>query len=189
MPRISFKSEDSEGGWEPLPDGTYHFIIDAIEEKVSSKGNAQLKVNLHVSEGPQEGKKVVMWWAMTSLSGWKMEECLEATGIEWDKVETGETNPDTGKPLFELSFDTDDLPGCEIVADATVEKFQGKDQQRFNNERAPDGAATAGSNGAAKDESAPAEEASSTEGTEGGDAPAPDAGASVGGSRRRRVRS
>jgi hypothetical protein len=184
MPRISFKSEDSEGGWEPLPDGTYHFIVDAIEEKVSSKGNAQLKVNLHVSEGPQEGKKVVMWWAMTPKSGWKMEEILNAAGIDWDKVETGETNSDTGKPLFELSFDTDDLPGCEIVADASVEKYQGKDQQRFSNERAPDGAD--GSNGAAEEESAPAEEAAA-EAAEGADAPA--AGTSVGGSRRRRVRT
>ncbi len=183
MPRISFKSEDSEGGWEPLPDGTYNLIIDAVEEKMSTKGNRQLMVTAHVSEGPHDGKKCTIWYAMTLKSGWKMEMLLEAAGVEWEKTETAETNPDTGKPLNELNFDTDDLPGCEIVVDATVQNYQGKDQQRFSDERAPEGAAaSSGANGSGQQQPDDATPAPTS-----GDQTPPAEGQQSTGRRRRRV--
>lgn len=179
MPRIKFRS--SEGGeWQPLPDAPYLFQIDEVELDTSKAGNQQLKISAHVEGGEYDQKKVTIWRVLTPKSGWKIELLLEATGAEFTKEESGETNPETGKPLYDYDFDTDDLVGRSFVADVSTREYQGKVNNDFNNERAPEGA---------EEEEAPEEqEAAPANGAAEEKPAAAKPAASAGGQRRRRLR-
>lgn len=147
MPRLKFRGSESEG-WQPLPAATYNFQIDSVEETTSRNNNPQVKVAAHVMDGPHGTKKVTIWYALTEKSGWKFKQLLDACGVEYTEEETGEVT-DTGKPVFDMDVELDDLAGCAFQADVTTEEYNGKDQNRFNNERPIDGSeqASAGSNG------------------------------------------
>lgn len=98
------------GDFKPLPEGTYDFIIDSIEEGTSGKGNPQLKVTMLVKDGPHDGKKLLHWYSLTPQSLWAVYNLVEALDIEM--TDTGEED-EHGKPIYD--FDTSDLIGCIVT--------------------------------------------------------------------------
>ncbi len=144
MPKVQVSMTDSEG-WKPLPKGTYTFVIDGAEQTLSSKQKAQLKVKCHVVQHPQyNDKQSVVWLPMTSRSAFRVEEMLEATGIDFDKTDAapGQKDEDGYDLKYDLSFDTEDLVGMFFVADVDVEEYNGKDQNRFSKIRALEATST-----------------------------------------------
>ena len=141
MPKLSVRGKNPAdgGGWKPLPSGTYDIQIDKIEETTSKNNNPQLKMAAHVVDGPHDQKKVTLWYSLVENALWKLEALCEAAGIDYSCEELDETDPETGKPLVEFELDTDDLIGCIVTYDVTEYKHQGKEQNRFENERAPEG--------------------------------------------------
>jgi len=155
MPRLKFRGSESEG-WSPLPAGTYNIQIDDIEETTSRNNNPQVKVAGHVMDGPHGSKKVTIWYAITDKSGWKLKRLLDACGVDYTEEETDEVT-DKGKPVFDMDVELDDLVGCAFQCDVSIEEYNGKDQNRFNDERSIDGAeASKGDNGAQEQKAAPA---------------------------------
>jgi hypothetical protein len=98
------------GDFTPLPEGTYDFIIDQIEEGTNSKNNPQLKVTMLVKGGAHDGKKLLNWYSLLPQSLWAVYNLVEALGVEMS--ETGEEDKE-GKPIYD--FDTDDLIGCIVT--------------------------------------------------------------------------
>lgn len=143
MPRIAVRRTEGEG-WQPLPRGTYDITIESVKEEVSQSGNAQLKVDGSVADGPHAGKKAGIYYSLLQQAGWKLKLLLDAAGVEYDEVDTGELN-DKGKPVTEMQFDTDDLVGRTFRCDVTegVNPTSGKPKNDFMDERSIDGAAPA----------------------------------------------
>jgi hypothetical protein len=135
MPKIQVSMTDSEG-WKPLPKGTYNFMIDSSTQTVSSNSNPQLKLMCHVIHHPQhESKKSTLFLPMVPRAAWRVREILDATGIEAEEVELpkGSKQDEEGSDIkYELSFDTEDLVGASFTADVTIEMYNGKEQNRFN---------------------------------------------------------
>jgi hypothetical protein len=184
MPKVQVAMTDSDG-WKPLPKGTYTFIIDGAEQTLSSKNNAQLKVKAHVTQHPQYNDKIsTIWLPMTARSVFRVEELLEATGAEFEKVDAapGQKDADGYDIKFDLTFDTDDLVGMYFLADVDVEEYNGKDQNRFKNFRPLEGVKTAPANGGAAAET---KAAGAAAGAAPGGAPAGSGGGDV--QRRRRT--
>jgi len=134
MPRMSFTAAEP-GNYEPVPAGRYHVRIDDAKwESSKSSGNQQLRIVMCVlSEGPHFEKQLSEWITHTEKAAWKFGQLAEAAldDDEFDKTETGEKD-DKGRPLYSYDFDTDDLPGCEMMVQATVEEDQkGNPRNRF----------------------------------------------------------
>lgn len=139
MPKLKFKGKQSQE-WKPLPDGTYDLMIDSIEQTTSQKGNAQLKVSAHVEGGSHDEKKVTLWFSLVPQAMWKMLDILDATGVDYTADEIDEVDPETGKPLIELEFDSDDLPGAMFTVDAKQSTDnKGRPNNNFSNERPVEG--------------------------------------------------
>lgn len=138
--------EGGEGGsWQPLPAGTYEFLIQAVEQKTSKAGNAQLQVSLTVEGGEYNQKKCNDFFSLLPQAGWKLRNLLQAVAEgKYEEIDTGKKDGE-GKPLFKLSFDTEDLIGKTFCADVTIEpaKDTGKLNNRFNNYRDPNAEAPA----------------------------------------------
>lgn len=49
---------EAADAFNPLPEGTYDFIITETEGKVSSNGNPMVRVSAKVTTGPQAGKTI-----------------------------------------------------------------------------------------------------------------------------------
>jgi hypothetical protein len=134
MPRVSFTAAE-QTTYEPLPEGRYHVRIeDAKWETSKSSGNQQLRVVLRVlEEGAHYDKQTSEWITHTPKTGWKFGQLAEAAleEDEFEKTETGATDQ-RGRPTYTYEFDTDDLPGAEMMVQATVEEDQkGNARNRF----------------------------------------------------------
>ncbi len=142
MPRLKVRGKNPEdgGGWVPLPAGTYNIQLDTIEQDISKNGNSQLKIAAHVVDGPHDLKKVTLWYVLVENSLWKLQNLCDAADVDYEIGDLDDTDPETGKPLIEFDFDTDDLEGCIVTFDVTERQYDGKAQNRFENERGPDGA-------------------------------------------------
>ncbi len=125
---IRMPSGDTEGGWSPLPAGTYDFEIKEYEQKVSSNDNPQVQVKMEVADGPHSGKKSNIFLTFVSQAYWKVNELLEALGIE--QIDTGEKD-DNGNPI--LSFDADELIGRFVRFEVEEDSYQGKGKNNHNN--------------------------------------------------------
>lgn len=136
MPKIVYTGEETDG-WQPLPKGTYKFQIDDVEMTTSSKDNQQLKVMMHVVDGPHDGKKATDWYVLVPKAMWRIESLLDASGIDYEHSEAG-VSQETGKPMHTFEFDYDDLIGTMIVADVETGEYNGKPKNNFTEVRAPD---------------------------------------------------
>jgi hypothetical protein len=134
MPRVSFTAAEP-GNFEPVPASRYHVRIDDAKwEQSKSSGNQQLRVVMCIlDEGTYFERQVSEWITHTEATGWKFGQLAEAAldDGEFDKTESG--NKDAkGRPTYNYDFDTDDLPGCEMMVQASVEEDQkGNPRNRF----------------------------------------------------------
>jgi pyruvate/2-oxoglutarate dehydrogenase complex dihydrolipoamide acyltransferase (E2) component len=142
MARIAFNSTAGNtggGGWSPLPAGDIAFQIDKVEETVSKQNNPQLKVSMHVIDGPNMGAKATTWYSLLPQAAFNMEALLNAVldENEYTAIETGEFRERNGEqePIYTFEFDTDDLVGREVIYDVTVGEYNGKPKNEFNSPR------------------------------------------------------
>lgn len=63
----AFISEAADA-FNPLPEGTYDFVITAAEGKVSGTGNPMVKVDAKVSAGPEAGKAIKSFYVIRTAS-------------------------------------------------------------------------------------------------------------------------
>lgn len=136
MPQITVRSTQGSGGdWTPLPKGTYDLTINSIKERTSGSGNPNLQVECSVADGPHAGKTANVWKSLVPKSGWALKALLDACGVNYNEQPIDEIDEESGKPLTELQFDTDELVGKTFTCDAVISEFEGKENNRFNNER------------------------------------------------------
>jgi hypothetical protein len=134
MPRVSFTAAEP-GNFEPVPAARYHVRIDDAKwEQSKNSGNQQLRIVMCIlDEGAHFERQVSEWITHTEATGWKFGQLAEAAldDSEFEKTESGQTD-DKGRPTYNYDFDTDDLPGCEMMVQATVEEDQkGNPRNRF----------------------------------------------------------
>lgn len=60
--------EEAADAFNPLPEGTYDFIITAAEGKVSGAGNPMVKVSAKVATGPEAGKAIKDFFVIRTAS-------------------------------------------------------------------------------------------------------------------------
>lgn len=136
MPKLSFTASESEG-WKPLPAGTYAIMFDSVQMGASSGGHPQMRLNGHVDGGNHDGKKVTIFYVIMAQTGWKLKDLLFAAGVSYEETDTGEVN-DEDKPIMSYEFDPDDLPGQVVEYDVKMREYQGKEQNNFTGEKAPE---------------------------------------------------
>lgn len=114
--------------FEAFEPGEYPVIIEQVEyvEPASEDKYPYLNVQLEISEGEFEGRKL---WTILSFSPkalWRMKQVFENLGLPIDEVE------------FEVDEDTNmvidpELAGMPAIAVVTVEKYENKDRNRVDN--------------------------------------------------------
>lgn len=123
MPRKSFKAA-APSNYEPVPAAKYRVRIDDAKWEPSKSGNQQLWLLMCIlDKGAYEERRVSEWITSNENTGWKFAQLAEAAldPSEYDKVETGELDS-KGRPTYDYEFDTDDLPGSEMMVQATIEE-------------------------------------------------------------------
>jgi len=114
--------------FEVYPAGIYSFEIMEVEQGASKKGNPQLKVVTEIIDGPHAGKKFTTWYSLLPQALFRLNMLIEASRVPHNVVGEDEK----GNPQIE--FDENDLVGLRFTAELTVEKYEGKDQNRIGNE-------------------------------------------------------
>lgn len=110
MAKIKFRAKEGGGDFTLVPQGTYECqIVDVEYEGLTSKdGEPQIKITFEIGGGSDySGQKIPQWLTMNDKFGWKLDQLVEASGIEYEVV--GEETGSDGKKIRELSFDPDDL--------------------------------------------------------------------------------
>lgn len=125
-------NQSQGGGFQTYDAGTYDFKIENVQQGTSKTGNPQLTVKLRFVGGKYDDKQMTAWYSLTPQSMWKMQALVEASGCHHTVI--GEDAE--GKPTIE--FDEADLVGLVFAADVTIEEYQGKKNNRLNNERPSD---------------------------------------------------
>lgn len=139
MPRREMTGVVTEGGgWEPLPAGDYTIQFDKVDYNVSKNGNEQMLLKGHVVGGAHDGKNTTIFYALAPKSLWKVKALLEAANIDYDVTELEPTQD--GAPQETVGFDDEDLLGAEVLYTVSQREYNGKMQNNFEKERAPDGA-------------------------------------------------
>lgn len=83
-----FISEAADA-FNPLPEGTYDFIITAAEGKVSGSGNPMVKVSAKVASGPEAGKTIKDFYVIrTASQAKKFVLHMKAMGITVETLTT-----------------------------------------------------------------------------------------------------
>lgn len=92
--------DEAADAFNPLPEGTYDFIITATEGKVSSSGNPMVKVSAKVASGPQAGKTIKDFYVLRMASqAKKFVLHMKAMGIT---IETLTTHKPTMQQLAKV---------------------------------------------------------------------------------------
>lgn len=60
--------EEAADAFNPLPEGTYDFIITETEGKISSSNNPMVRVSAKVASGPQAGKTIKDFYVLRMAS-------------------------------------------------------------------------------------------------------------------------
>lgn len=60
--------DEAADAFNPLPEGTYDFVITEAEGKVSSSGNPMVRVAAKVSSGPESGKAIKDFYVIRMAS-------------------------------------------------------------------------------------------------------------------------
>lgn len=140
---IEFSATTSErGDWVPLPAGTYDVQIDQVSIKPAKDSTKfpQLQLDTHVVGGAHDNKKAAIWYSLSPKSGWKLRKLLDAAGVDYEANEGADES-------VSISVDEEDLVGAYVRYNVTQEDYQGKTNNRFNDETASPIIAHASSNG------------------------------------------
>ncbi len=122
MPRITIESTETQS-FEPIPAGRYGVRIDDVRwETAKTSGNQQMRTVMTIITGAQEGRTLNDWITHTPATGWKFEQLLKAAldPDDYEVTETGKTT-EKGRPILSFDFDSDDLIGCDMVVQVTIE--------------------------------------------------------------------
>ena len=69
--------EESGDIFNPLPEGTYDFVITEAEGKISGKGNHMVRVSAKVVSGPEAGKAIKDFYVIRAKVQ-KIDRCASA---------------------------------------------------------------------------------------------------------------
>jgi len=136
-------------GFTVLPKGSYEQEIVNFKEGAAKTGTKQYIIKCKVVGGPYDEKAITHFFAITDKAAWRFRELLDAALVDYEAVDAGRKTEE-GKPIFDLSFDTDDLIGRRFIADASEETdTNGKARNNWNNYRATADAQSQAQQGAA----------------------------------------
>lgn len=134
MARVGFSMGESDG-FTLLPKGTYEQEIANFKEGNAKTGTKQYIIKCKVVGGPYDEKAITHFFAITDKAAWRFRELLDAACVDYEAIDSGRKTEE-GKPIFDLSFDTDDLIGRRFLADATEETDNnGKPRNNWNGYR------------------------------------------------------
>ena len=88
---ISAKEADAQGS-SILPPGDYDFKVYEASDDVSSSGNEQIKLTLHVFNPAGAHRTVFDYLVNTQKAAWKLRHFAEATGLA-SQYEVWEMDP------------------------------------------------------------------------------------------------
>lgn len=92
--------EEAADAFNPLPEGTYDFIITETEGKISSSNNPMVRVSAKVASGPQAGKTIKDFYVLRMASqAKKFVLHMKAMGIT---IETLTTHKPTMQQLAKV---------------------------------------------------------------------------------------
>lgn len=122
-------------GFPALPIGKYRVKVATVRQEPSkSSGELVLKVEFEIMDGPNGssefvGKKLFGNYSLQTKAAFRAKRFIAAAGIPAERMN---------------EFDDEELVGRELFVSVSVEKYNGKDQNRVNSEDpVTDGAATA----------------------------------------------
>lgn len=107
------------------PVGKYKVCVKAIRQEPSkASGELMLKVELEIVDGPAgspefAGKKLFANYSLQPHAAFRAKRFISSAGIPAERMN---------------DFDDEELVGRELFVGVTVEKYNGKDQNRVGNE-------------------------------------------------------
>lgn len=111
MPRINVKLDDVEGGFELIPEGSYHVELQETSKITKAKTSGAPKI-IWVSkivDGEFEGKTFCWDTSLQEQALWNLKSMLEQIDVTWD----------------EDGFDLEDCTYQKVVIDVIVEEYNG----------------------------------------------------------------
>lgn len=117
--RVNFEGVQTGGGGRLLPEGTYSFELEELEEEVGQdSGEPYLKGTFKVAEGEYEGTKAWDNFSLQPQALWKLRSFLESAGYATEDAE--------------MELDPDELIGLVGTADIIHEDYKNKTKHRIN---------------------------------------------------------
>lgn len=89
---ISAEKASEGGGFEPWPAGEYDFAVHDAADDVSSAGNEQIKLTLHVFNRDGNKRTVFDYLGASDKAQWKVRHFADAVGLT-RQYESGELEP------------------------------------------------------------------------------------------------
>ena len=135
MPLKSWKdmrnaAETDAPSFEPLPDGTYDFVIEKAEHRTSQKGKDGYNITAIVETGPYKKRKVFETF-------WISPESNAAMGIFFRQM----GNLGLGNAFWDQEPDDNDIVAAlaskRFQGTVTTEEYQGKKNNRINGVNPP----------------------------------------------------
>jgi hypothetical protein len=148
MTRVSINFAEVEGGFEAVPEGTYHVEIVTVECRESkSSENDYLNWEFKILEGEGEGQHL---WMITSLSPralFRLKDVFEALGVLEDEMNLDfdddvEITPTAGPRMLEP-----DVEGLDCIVVVKNEMYENRERNRVNEVRPAKARTRAASNG------------------------------------------
>ena len=114
--RVDFTNVES---FEVLPTDIYPAVITNIEEKTGkTSGQPYLNIEMTVSEGDYEGRKLFGMVSFSPKAAFKVKEFLIACGV--DAEELGGN----------YDVEPEDYIGTELIASVIVDQYEGKENNK-----------------------------------------------------------
>lgn len=111
----------STNDWTPVPNGSYHQRVVSVTHRNPDEEKEALMVKCAIIGGGYAEKTTVHWLHITPKAMFRIGHFVDAIGADtYDEVETGEKDAE-GKPVVNITFDPDEWPGLEFVADAELD--------------------------------------------------------------------
>lgn len=126
MPRVTVDFSEVES-FEAIEEGEYPVVIEQVEyvEPASDDKYPYLNVQMEVSEGEHEGRKLWTIWSFSPKALFRMQQAFENLGLPVDEVE------------FDVDEDTNlviqpEITGLAAIAVVSIEAYDGKDRNRVD---------------------------------------------------------
>jgi len=136
MTRVTINFAEVEGGFEPVPEGTYHCEIVVVECRESkSSENDYLNWEFKILDGDGEGQHL---WMITSLSPralFRLKDVFQALDVLEDEMNLDfdddvEITPTAGPRMLEP-----DVEGLECVVVVRNEMYENRERNRVEEVR------------------------------------------------------